>query len=70
MLKNVPHVKKRVSFILSTTGTPPPRRDSAMSIFSIFIHQNTKRTTVLYIYSILGECPKALLKCFFLTSTV
>ena len=32
------------------------------SLFSIFIHQNTKGATVLYIYSILKERPKALLK--------
>ena len=34
----------------------------ATSLFSIFIHQNTKSTTGLNIYSILEERPKALLK--------
>ena len=62
-----------VSFILSTTFSvteTPPRRDFplevliATSLFSIFIHQNTKITTGLNIYHILEERPKALLKMF------
>ena len=62
-----------VSFILSTTFSIteiPPWRDFplevsvATSLFSIFIHQNTKITTGLNIYNILEERPKVLLKMF------
>ena len=38
----------------------------ATLLFSIFIHQNTKSTRGLNIYSILEERPKALLKMFFI----
>ena len=44
---------------------PPSKRSAiATSLFLIFIHQNTKSTAGLNIYSILEEQPKALLKMF------
>ena len=63
---------KIVSFILSTTfsvtETCPSKRFSyvsiATSLFSIFIHPNTKSTVVLYIQHILEERSKAFLKVF------
>ena len=41
----------------------------ARSLFLIFIHQNTKSTTVLNIYNILEEHSKALLKMFLINIT-
>ena len=35
-----------------------------LSLSSVFIHQNDTSTTVFYVYSILEERPKALLKMF------
>ena len=64
-----------VSFILSTTFSDtnsPFNRFSSMpmakSLFSIFIHQKTKSTRVLYIYSILERRPKVLLKMFLINA--
>ena len=36
----------------------------ATFLFTIFIYQKTKSTTVLYIYGILEECPKSFLEIF------
>ena len=52
-----------LSIIFTVTEVSPSKRSSsvwiAMSLFSIFIHQNTKSTTVLCIYNILDERLKA-----------
>ena len=57
-----------VSATFPVTEIFPSKRFSyvsiATSLFSIFLHQNTKYTTVLYIYNILVERTKALLKMF------
>ena len=63
---------KTASFFLSTifsiTEVSPSKRFSsvriAMSLFSIFIHQNTKSTTVHCIYNILEESFKTSSKFF------
>ena len=52
-----------LSIIFTVTEVSPSKRSSsvriAKSLFSIFIHQNTKSTTVLCIYNILEERLKA-----------
>ena len=57
-----------LSIVFSVTEVSPSKRFSsvwiAMSVFSIFIHQNTKSTTILCIYNILEERLKVPSKIF------
>ena len=41
-----------------------------LSLSSVFIHQNNTSTTVFYVYSILEERPKALLKMFIIVEDI